>query len=97
MGVKDENQTPPEGIFYPAFLTSTRIGSAEVATNRSKRSAAPNQDRHCQVALAAVNSAGAQPFAHGFKASRDFQATESSMLGSIDRSQSLGALNPWAI
>jgi len=33
---------------------------------------------------------------HGFEAFMDFQATESSMLGSIDRLQSLGALNPWA-
>jgi hypothetical protein len=33
---------------------------------------------------------------HGFEAFMDFRATESSMLGSSDRSQSLDALNPWA-
>jgi hypothetical protein len=43
--VKDENQTPPAGIFYPAFFASTRIGSANVATAGTKMSAAPNQDR----------------------------------------------------
>jgi len=96
MGVKDENQTPPAGIYYPAFFASTRRGFAQVATAGAKRSAAPHQDRHWQVALAEVNSGGARSFSHGFKAAMDFQATESLMLGSIDRSQSLGALNPWA-
>ena len=32
MGVKDENQRSPAGIFYPAFFTSTRSGPANVAT-----------------------------------------------------------------
>ena len=38
MGVKDENHTPPAGIFYPAFFTSTRRGSANVATDGAKMS-----------------------------------------------------------